>query len=56
MSEVVDHGRQWDVRSVEDYLPDGWILLPTLELSDFHPLTVEHVAAVIRHGAHQLAS
>lgn len=43
----VDTDRQWDVGSVEGCLPDGYELR-NVEDGDFFPVTIEHVASVIK--------
>lgn len=43
-------GRQWDISAAEAALPHGWRLID-IEQTDLYPLTVEHVAAVLRRAA-----
>jgi len=46
----VDTNRQWNASSVEGCLPDGYELR-NVEVEDFFPTTVEHVASVIEKHA-----
>jgi hypothetical protein len=49
---------QWSTRTVEDYLPKGWVFFDPNAISDgdFHPVTVEHVGMVIRLNAQRLSA
>lgn len=48
--EIADKRRQWTVSTLEGYLPYAWNLRD-VEDSDLFPLTVKHVADVLRNKA-----
>lgn len=45
---VTRRDRRWTIGTVECFVPEGWSLSPMAGESDFHPVTIKHVAHAYR--------
>jgi hypothetical protein len=45
--DMIERNQQWNLRTVENFLPEGWVLGECDE-ADFYPFTRSHLAAAFR--------